>query len=652
MLDRDTIAQLSQLKKDILSTKDYAEGIVTGTSGRYGFVKLDDGRSAFLNPEKMMHLLPGDRVRVNVVTNDKEQLEGELEKLISSDLKRFIGRYKIKGNAHFVVPEGQTRWIFIPHQFRTKCREDDLIQAEIVHHPYADGKAAAKTLARIGADGEDYLYQNLTIARFDLHRYWSKDAQKQVRECQEKMCSLPGTDMTGTAFVTIDSASTRDMDDALFAEARADGGWHLAVAIANPASFINPGSPIAKSARFHGQSVYLPGISLSMLPEKLATDTFSLVAGEERPALVCHVDIAADGSIEQYRFEHAKIRSRAKLSYVSVAAFLDTGTAADTDEITDELAGVLVQLDRIARVRYAYRRVHNLVFPDQREYDYQINKRGLIEAITPRNRNVAHRLVEETMVATNLCAAQFLAENKAGIFSVNGGFRKERLGEVKALLREAFDADRHYDELETLDGYLKLIKALEASPAHASLLPALKRMMQPTELHTSPQPHMSMGFACYAPITSPIRRFADLANHWSILQILNGLKVQTMPDTMLALLSDSISNGRQAVRQLEQTLWALYLQDRPGLQDRAVIRIVTQQGFGVRLLETGIEGFVQFPKKQEKIFDAKRMTLTVDNCCYALDQEVDVTVASVDLEKRRVKLKLTAADGAKAVPDA
>lgn len=637
MFDQDTIAQLSKLKKDILASKDIAEGTVTGSAGRYGFVKLDDGRSVFLNPEKMMRLLPGDRVKVNVVKNDKDQLEGELEKLVSSELTRFVGRYKVKGNAHFVLPEGQTRWIFLPHQFRAKCKEDDLVLAEIVHHPYEDGKAAAKILQRIGADGEDYLHQNLVTARFNLYRYWSKDAQKQVITCQQKATEADGEDLDSIPFITIDSASTKDMDDALYAEVLEDG-WRLWVAIADPASCISPGSPIAKSAKFHGQSVYLPGTTLAMLPEKLATETFSLLPDQIRPVLVCRIEIKADGSVGEFDFRRAKIRSRAKLSYIGVAEYLQDNDQAEG--LTPEIGAVLRELDRLAKVRFEYRQLHNLIFPDQIEYDYHINKQGLIESVSVRNRNAAHRLVEEAMVVTNLCAGQYLSAHHTGIFSVNGGFRKERLGEVKALLREAFDAGRNYDDIAELDGYLKLLKELDQSAEHRPLLPALKRMMQPTELSSMAQPHMGMGFAAYAPITSPIRRFADLANHWSIHQILDGAKVQTMPDGPLELLCESVANGRQAVRQLEQTLWVLYLKDRLGLEDKGVIRIVTQQGFGVRLLQTGIEGFVQFSKKSQKVFDAKRMTLTVDDAHFALEQEVAVRVAAVDLEKRRVKLTL------------
>ncbi len=646
MLDRNIIAQLSQLKEDIIATKDYAEGAVVGTSGRYGFVKLDDGRSAFLNPDKMQRVLPGDRVKVNVVKNNSDQLEAELEELLApnAELRRFVGRYKTKGNAHFVVPEGQTRWIFLPPQNRLKCSDDDWVVAELLRHPFSDGKAAAKGVARIGSPGEDYLDHNLVIARFGLHRHWPKDVIKQGQELAQATPPPAALDLNDLPFVTIDSAATRDMDDALFISPRAEGGWDLLVAIADPASRIAPSSLIAKSARHYGQSVYLPGRSLPMLPDNLATDVFSLLPEQVRATLVCTVQLAADGAVINYKFEQASIRSRHKLTYQAVAEFL-AGSDQALTECDEPVRASLRALGDASKVRAAYRQQHHLMFEDQPDYDYLLNKQGLIDSVQRRDRNDAHRLVEEAMVLVNVCAGELLAEHQAGLFAVHQGFRPERLGEVKALLREALGSEHEFTDVESLDGYLALVKWLRQSDEHRYLLAPLKRMMQNSELSNQPAPHMCMGFRHYAPVTSPIRRYADLCNQWTIHQILQQQKPQKLADKLLEQLREAIANGRQAARQLEQTLWVRYLQERIGEESTGVIRIVTQQGFGVRMVDTGIEGFVQFGKKTQKAFDAKRMTLTVGERCFALDGEVQVKVVAVDLEKRRVKLEL-AADGA------
>lgn len=643
MLDQNSIAQLSQLKQDILASKDFAEGLVVGANGRFGFVKLDDGRTAFLNPERMQRVLPGDRIKVNVIKNDKDQLEAELESLLESSTATFIGNYRVKGNNHFVQSESHAggRWLFIPPPFRKKCKENDLVLAEINKHPFQDGKASVKILSRIGAEGDDYLHHNLVIAEYNLARYWSKDALKQAEEITQAQLKdkTERADLTHLAFVTIDSASTRDMDDAIFVEPNDNGGWRLQVAIADPGHFIQPGSPLAKAAKGYGQSVYLPNRPLSMLPESLASDGLSLLEGTERPALVATIAVQPDGSIQSYDFQFATIRSRQKLTYTDVAAYLSAPNQAETNWPAEVVAN-LTGAHELAQQRFKYRQSHQLTYDEQPDYDFQLNKQGLIESIQKRERNEAHRVIEEAMLCTNLCAGEFLAQHKTGLFSTHLGFRPERIGEVKAVLREDLGEEFDTSDIQTFAGHLRLVRHLQQSEQHQKLLAPLKRMMQNAEISSTAAPHMNMGVEHYATITSPIRRYVDLCNHWSIIQILNKQTAQQIPQRVLEQLQETLQAGRQASRQLEQILIGHYLKGQKGLEGKGVIRIVTQQGFGVRLVATGIEGFVQFSKKTEKTFDAKRMSLTVAGQTYHLDDQVDVKILDVDLDKRRVKMGL------------
>ncbi len=640
MLDRNSIAQLSQLKQDIVASKDLAEGTVVGSNGRYGFVKLTDGRTAFLNPEKMQRVFPGDVIQVNVIKNDKDQLEAEFEALVKAPLTRFVGQYKVKGSAHFVVPMDKsiTRWIFLPPQHRLKCKVDDFVLAEVTQHPYQDGKPAAKVIAHVGTKGTPFLEQNIVIAKYGLSRFWSKDAQAQANDCASAPLPKDLQDFTHLPLVTIDSASTRDMDDALYMETN-DNGWTAWVAIADPASFISPGSPIAKSARYFAQTVYLPGRVLPMLPEGLGTEAFSLQALSKRSALVCRINIGSEGEILDFEFQRGVIQSRHKLTYQDVGAFLD-GDAAALGEVEEDVKASLARLFDAAQVRLRYRQQHNLVFDDHVDYDWNLNKQGFIDSITKRCRNSANRVVEEAMIATNHCAGQFLSQHKGGVYSVQTGFRPERLGEVKALLREEFGESFDNASIEQPAGFIALVHQLQASDTHRHLLPALRRLMQAAAPSAEPGPHLGMGLTVYAPMTSPIRRYADLCNHWAIQNILSKGTSQALPKKLTEQMSQSIENARLANREIEQILMCEYLNRHIGLEDFGTVRIVTQQGFGVRLEDTGLEGFVQLGKAISKTFDAKRMRLQVGEHTFSLEQSVKVRVVSVDTEKRRVKLEL------------
>jgi len=649
MLDKNILSQLSQLKADIQASKEYATGTVAGTSGRFGFVRLEDGRDAFLSPEKMQRVISGDRVKVSLTENDKGQLEAALEELQEQFLTRFLGQYKTSPKGHFVVPLGNTpglkaapinRWIFVPPKFRGQSKDGDMVVAKLIQHPYKDGRASAKVLEHIGQENAPFIERSYTAAKYDLIPRLNDSAKKQTRAIEtafnNEQFGDQRTDLTAVPFVTIDAASTRDMDDALaLQKSTVDGAtvYRLTVAIADPSSFIAQNSALAQSAQRYGQSLYLLGGAIGMLPETLANGSFSLQEGKTRPALVCQQTFNADGVLAEFSFEKALIKSQHKLSYKDVAELLSGAENASLNTLPEDTKQMLADLAALAEIRCAYRRENYLVGDDQQEYDLHISDNGKIDRISLRNRTIAHQIVEEAMLATNICAGNYLSET-GGLYSTHSGFREDRLGEVKALLKEE---GIEHDDLQTENGYVQLIKNLAASEEKRHLIAPLRRMMPTAELSLKPEPHRGMGLHGYATVTSPIRRFADLYNHWALSKKLTGEAFKPLSDDALAQLKESLNNGRQADRELYQWLICQFVQDNLiGTESAAKIRIVTQQGFGARLEENGVDGFILFPKKVEKTFDAKRMTLKVGGKTYSLEQDVLVKVESVDMNKRRI----------------
>ncbi len=642
MLDPQALAKLSQLKSDIQATKDYAEGTVAATSGRFGFVRTDDGRDVYLSPDKMDRLLPGDRVKINVLTHKDGKLEAELEKLLDSELKKFVGQYRVKGAGHFVAPSGGqfNRWIFVPPAQRKNIKQGDFVIAKIAKHPYRDGRAQANIVFRIGQPNDDFIEHKYTKAKYELNYRSDGAHQKQTEHIQAQFGEPAGDirkDSLDLVFFTIDSAATLDMDDALHV-ARDDstGNFTLTVAIADPSSFIDIDSPLARQAQSCSQSVYLLGGTVPMLPASLAHHAFSLEPEKMRPALVCSMEIDGTGQILNATFSFSSVRSQHKLNYEQVAAFLDAPETAGESVPEDVKAPLQLALE-LAKLRRQYRETHYLVTEDHDDYDFQIDAKGKINAISRRQRNSAQQLVEEAMIAANITAGEFLAEHKLGLHTILRGFREERIGEVKALLKEETIA---HEALNSLSGHVALMKALRADEAKSRLIPALRRTMQGGELSSSTEPHLGMGLAHYATITSPIRRFADLYNHWCIQSILTESSAPTLTEDSLLKLNEQIRTGRQADRELQQWLICQYVESQLGAKATGRIRIVTQHGFGVKLTENGIEGFVLFGKDTQKTFDAKRLTLTVGEQTYRIDDEVDVLIKSVDMDKRRIGFEL------------
>lgn len=647
MFDNDALQKLSALKSSLQSQKELAQGVVRTTTKRFAFVRLDDGAEAFLAPDEAQKVLPGDRVEVSLTRNDKNQLEATLEKLLSSEFSHFVGRYQIRGTAHFIEPDVPhfNRWLFVPPQARGEYQHGAYVKAELSRHPFKqNGKGQVKPIADLGSPGTPGFEARYLIAKFELPTQWSTRAQEQTQAINLTPVTLSDEqeDLTHLPFVTIDSEHTRDMDDALYLEAD-DSGWQLKVAIADPSRYIAQGTPLEEAARQRAGTVYMLGHSITLLPAELAHDTFSLVPEQQRPVLICTMHIDRDGRLGAFRFNEGMIRSHHKLSYQSVSEWLDNPADA---AVPAPVMTMLEQLQLCATARHQQRQEHALVMDERPDYCYVLNEQKKIQRIEKRERTPAHRIVEEAMLATNICAGQLLAEHPGlGIFSSHVGFRPERLEDVLSLLQE--DApDYPVGDLTNLADFQRLLKTLrrnaDGNERFAQLLPVLQRMLQAGALSLDTSAHFGLGFSHYATVTSPIRRYHDYHNHLAIKAILNGKSDVTIDETAVQALQEQLIQGRQACRQQEQWLMCEYYADKIGSVFPATVTLVTAHGLGMRLDESGLEGFIMLATKDapKPQFDARRLTLTANGQRYQLEQPLMVAISAVDMEQRRLSLEL------------
>ncbi|WP_226648236.1 VacB/RNase II family 3'-5' exoribonuclease [Microbulbifer variabilis] len=642
MLNADALKQLSQLKTDIRSSKEFAEGRVRGSNGKFGFVELEDGREAFLPPNEMERVFPGDRVRVSLSEEKKGKLSAELDALIDSQLDYLVGQYVQRGQGHFIQPSqnGLSRWIFLPPKARGKAQPGEFIACKINRHPFKDGRAQAKVEAVIGKPDIPGIEHAYVVAQFKLPEQFGQAAQTQAQEISARLSSVIAErqDLSELGFATIDAESTLDMDDAL-AVSTSDGGWTLHIAIADPSSVIEADSALDKEAFERAHSQYLPGETLPMLPRNLCEDLFSLVPGEPRPALVVHIDINSDGSLGESRYEYAAISSQHKLSYIQVSQFIE----GDESAVPEEQKQSLRNLAAVYEARSAYRASHSLAMEDRPDYEIHLDDKRKIARIEKQERNVAQRMVEEAMLATNISIGGKLAELQQGCFSVHLGFREERMGEVRSLLKELLPEHAEQD-LSELPHYLALVKQLENhdDAQMQNLLAVLKRMLRPGQLDNKAGAHLGLGLESYATVTSPIRKYNDLHNHRVLRAALQGNTAVALSDEQIESLQESLVRGRQANRALEQWLYTQFMQDKVGQEFTGKITLVNGAGLGVRLDEFGIDGFVRLngDKKNLPNFDGKHLTLTYNEQSFQLEQAIKVKVSSVDVDKRRISLEL------------
>lgn len=654
MLNKDALQQLAQLKSSIVAQKDIAQGTIRTTTKRFGFIILDDGREAFIDPEQMLKVLPDDRVEAEITTNAKGQFEATLTTLIQPGLNEFVGKYVSKGNNFFVEPDviHFNRWLFVPPQDRKGLNEGDLVHCQIARHPFTnEGKAQVRIIKRLGTPDEPGIESRYAIAKFQLANEWNQAAQTQSSGIHWSPLVFENNelDLTHIPFVTIDSETTRDMDDALFVEAN-EHGWEVFSAIADPTKHIAFDSPLEQAARERASTHYLLGHTLTMLPIDLSQDTYSLVADQKRPALVCRIQIAKDGSIKSYNFVEAIIRSHQKLSYQGVFEAL-TGTAPYGSALQTQLE--LLRDFALARTRW--RQTNALLMEEKPDYQFILNEQKKIERAEKRDRNIAHRIVEEAMLATNLCAGDLFVQNPGyGIFSSHIGFRPERISDALSLLKED-RPDIEPADFSQLENFLQLFRELrfnqEQHPANAALHSLLQRQLQAGALTMEPVPHFGLGFKAYAMVTSPIRRYNDFFNHLAIKRLLHGEPPIPLenPQQWVDQLQHQLNQGRQACRYTETWLACQFMNQHIGSVHTGSITLVTSTGIGVRLDDWGMEGFVNLVARDSEVkaqFDSRRLTLTLEGNTYRLDEKIQVMIDEVDIEKRKVNLSIVDEDTA------
>lgn len=646
MLDPNALSQLTQLKQDIRTDKNLNEGTVRGSQGRFGFVVLDDGREAFLPPDEMARVLPGDRVEVSVKEKEdnpeSKKIDATLDKLLSSTTKKLVGQYIVRGKGHFIAVDMPqlSRWIFLPPKARSKAQAGDYLICRLTRHPFEDGKGQAKVLEELGKPEDAHIEHKVVSNKHDLPKQWNKEQLAQTDtiaetalseledyEARAKLQELP--------FITIDSETTRDMDDALFIQSN-DYGWRLSVAIADPTSSIAPHSALDRAAMQRANTAYLPGKAVTMLPEALSHNVYSLVEAEERPALVCHMQINRDGAIAQADFEFGIIRSAHKLSYEKVAAFLEND---DTQAVAEPCQALLKGLLDCSKALNEHRRVHMLLMEDRDDYQLILGEDGHINDIKREQRNLAQQIVEESMLATNRSAGDLFAQHpNTGVFSAHKGFREERMDSIVKVIAEDFPELAELD-LRSCEGYRELIQKLQQHPNATTQLDAMRLMLQAGTLTSTAESHLGLGMQYYATITSPIRRYNDLYNHRALRAILTESNVTPPDSEALEAMQKRISTTRQASRDLEQWLFCLFMQPQKDKTFEGRVFRVTSQGITVQIKDWGINGFVKLDPKAFK-FDADRMTLVNDEKSFVLNQTVDIKLERVDMDKKRINFSL------------
>ncbi len=639
----------------VVAKLDLVTGTVQGHPDGYGFlVPDDDSADLFLSPREMHKVLHGDRAAARETGVDRRgRREGEIVDVIERANRTVVGRLHDERGVAFVVAENRriNQDLIVPPGERRSAKSGDVVVAEIVEQPTSQREALAKVIEVLGAYADPGMEIEIALRKHDLPFEFSTAAKKQATRLPKDVGDADRegrVDATSLPLVTIDGETAKDFDDAVCCE-RKGKGWRLVVAIADVSHYVHDGDALDHDARERGTSVYFPRRVIPMLPEALSNELCSLKPDVDRLCMVCDMDVAASGAIRKYRFYRAVMHSRARLTYTQVWQWLSEPSSVPAERAP--LLPHLQNLHALYQALAAEREKRGAIDFDSVEMQLEFDVRGKIVRVVPVKRNDAHRLIEECMLAANVCTAQFLAKAKhPALYRVHEGPPPEKLAALKEFLGGCALTLTGGDEPTAAD-YAKLLLKIKDRPDYALLQTVLLRSLSQAQYRPDNVGHFGLSYEAYAHFTSPIRRYPDLLVHRAVKAVLDGsvYKPRGMSwDELGAHCSFTERRADEASRDVESWLKCYFMQDKIGETFAGTISGVASFGVFVTLDGLGIDGLVHVSElgRDYFLFDRVRHALVGEHTgrVFQLAGRVQVTVARVDLETAKIDFTLASVE--------
>lgn len=668
-------------------------GQLTGHRDGFGFVIRDEqsaaGADVFLPLRELRSAIHGDTLRVKITGLDnKGRPEGVVLEVIARKTSKIVGRLVAKNglNKGFAVaPEDQR----IRHDIAVNSKHlggAQLGQVVVVEltNPIAESDFSGKIIEVLGNIDDPGMEIEIAVRKFEVPRDFSENALAQARALPSEVLAseMRGrVDLRDVPLVTIDGEDARDFDDAVYCEPNADGnGFRLIVAIADVAHYVTDGSALDLDAVERSTSVYFPRKVIPMLPEKISNGLCSLNPEVDRLCMVCDAMIDASGKVTAYQFYTAVMHSHCRLTYNQAWDALSSPKSAIAKGRPDLLPH-LQHLYALFQTLLNTRKDRGAIEFETVETKFELDAAGRVEKIVPFTRNDAHRVIEECMLLANVCAADLIERSKQpALFRVHEGPTPPKL----AALREFLKANSLHlgggNEPSPQD-YAQLMAQINQKPNHQALQSTVLRSMQ--QAHYSPDNagHFGLAYEAYAHFTSPIRRYPDLLVHRAIKAIIAGSRY--IPSGLQGNLQKGSKLSKAAKLENQDAEHAYW--DRLGIQTSAcerraddasrdvvswlkcylmqnfvgetfsgVISSVAPFGLFVTLDDMYVEGLIHITELNGEYYQyleaLGELRGSRTGIRYTLGQRVEVQLTRVDIESRRIELRLQKEGSPKIAP--
>ena len=600
--------RIVRLKKNHYALPD-GQNLVTGRvhahPDGYGFLILDDKGSEdlYLNRREMRRVMHGDRVMVRVDRKQRGGVEAHVVQILERAQKKLIGTYNEFDGKGYLVPM-DPRIAAIPlRQTGAKPEKGKVIAAEISRYGTAVSGPEGELVQVLGDPDDPEVQAQSIVFRYGLPTSFPEPVLREIASGAFSIGDqeiTARTDLRSLPIVTIDGEQARDFDDAVFVR-KANGHYELFVSIADVAHYVEPASALDQEAYSRGTSVYFPDRAIPMLPEALSNGICSLNPNEDRLTKTVAMEINGRGEVVGSRFFDSVIRSQERMTYTAVRRIL-----VDRDQECLERYRDLVDqfklMEELALLLYESRRARGNLDFDLPEAEIILDIQGMPENIVRAERNIAHRIIEEFMIAANEAVARHLKEQDFPLlYRVHEGPDEDAMESIAPfLLSLGYRLPLKRERITPLE-MQQLLEACRGKPEEKVINHVVLRAMKQAHYQPENIGHFGLASTCYTHFTSPIRRYPDLIVHRLLDRKLQGNKIKPSErDELMAYLveagkrtSERERNAMDAEREMVDLKKAQFMMDKMGEEFSGVITSLANFGFFVELDPYFVEGLVR-----------------------------------------------------------
>jgi ribonuclease R len=660
LVDEGKVVRIRGNRYGLPSKMNLIVGRVKTHPDGYGFVipEAEGEEDIFISPRNLKEAMNGDRVVARIESIRRKGKEGSVIRILERKARKVVGKFMRAKNYSYIIPEDERilQEIFIPEGETKRARPNQIVVAEITQYPTERARPEGRITHILGYPDDPEIEPQIIIHKYDLPHRFTSAALKEAQNLPPEPSSheyKDRIDLRGIPTFTIDGENARDFDDAVSIERERDGGVKLYVSISDVSHYVREETILDNEAYLRGTSVYFPDRAIPMFPTELSNEICCLHPRVDRLTLTAELRYDENGERRGVQFYPSVIRSDERLTYTLVRKILVDDEAELKRKFKHLLPSLVLMADLCQELRRR-RTERGAIDFDLPEPEVILNLQGETEDIVRAERNLAHQIIEEFMIAANEAVAHFMEERGFPfIYRIHEPPKKEAMDEFRRFISHLGyksirpDHGMRKESDHSPKEFQRVLSDMRGRPEERVVNEILLRSMKWAKYSAKNLGHFGLASDGYTHFTSPIRRYPDLIVHRLLKRVLSKKEVK-IPEEVLANKADHLSNRERVAMEAEREILNRYrvrfMKDKAGEEFEGIISGVAAFGFFVELKYIFVDGLVRVTSLHDDYYQYHEKSYCLvgerTHKTFRIGDEVRVRVDRVDVERRHIDFGL------------